>query len=124
MMRSASSATATVLTTTRPIASIRIGRSFDRNKAQSVAQPPEKSSGGKIERKIQSGEMRTGGNPGTNASAVPDSTNTIGYGSAKRFATTARATAAASPQISNSGALIARSIRRWRCGFPPGADAV
>ena len=106
-MRCATTATATVLTTTSPTASSRIGRRFARNSARSVDHPPLNSSGGRTERKIQSGAMRTGGKPGTNASAVPASTNTIGYGSAKRLATTASATAAARPRTSRTGSLIA-----------------
>src|ERR1700737_4714115 len=73
--RSATNATATVLSTTSPIALPRIGRRLARNNVQSVDQPPLKSSGGKIERKIQSGAIVTRGKPGTNASAVPARTN-------------------------------------------------
>jgi uncharacterized membrane protein len=54
--------------------------------------------------------MITAGIPGIWASSVPAATNTFGYGSAKRFATIANASAAASPRTRRTGPLTVRVL--------------
>ncbi len=80
MTQWATKATLTDVSTTSPVASCTIGLMKRLNWRKSVTNASPKISGGKNTRKTRSGASLMTGTPGTNASAMPPSKNTIGYG--------------------------------------------
>ena len=102
MTKWAAIATRETVSSTRPIASSRIGRMCARRSRGDDEKAAELSSGGRKTRKITSGGREISGIPGTKPMARPPSTRKIGYGTPTFRASCASSTTAPSSTIKNS----------------------
>ncbi len=86
----ATAATATIVTSTSPTESLTMGHRFARRSRIGVSNAAPNSSGGRNTSRTSSGSRAMCGSPGSSPSTTPPTTNSAGYGSANRRATSYR----------------------------------
>src|SRR6266545_2554621 len=123
----ASSATALVVATTSPTASIEIGRRSRRRSRRLVCRAAQYSSGGRNSASVSSGSSSTSGSPGTRATARPAAISSTGSGTRVCPARVTTTAMAASMPMSSSRVSMTRdqdhpNEQEWTGGTVPVVD--